>query len=231
MLARVPDLQYIQVKYFVLGDVHRSRVSIVQVDRHWFSMCVRTRDDHTGFWLARTCADPPPQPEPTVSEATFPKSSSQFATDIAQSLVTVEFHTPVMVDGVHSSTFVGIGVVVDAEKGLVVVDRNTAAISLGDIIVTVASSIELAGRLVYQHVVHNFAVIQYDPALLGSTPVKTAKLSSKRLVVVRAAVCCHAVCYRGMPMYVCATPLWCADLPTCGAVPLAAMRRATAANS
>lgn len=171
-MCAVPDLQYVAIKYFVLGDVHRCvvvspvasciegvlkrrlfhwlvrgrlRVTTVQVDRHWFPMSVRCRDDYTGFWLARTCCDPPPQPTPAVHVTNFPRSSSAFADRISPSLVTVEFHTPFMVDGVHASSFVGVGVVVDAEKGYVITDRNTTAIALGDIVITVASSVEVPG--------------------------------------------------------------------------------------
>lgn len=71
----------------------------------------------------------------------------------------------------------------DAKRGLVVVDRNTTPISLGDVIVTVAASVEIPGRIVYLHEVHNVAVVQYDPKLLGNTPVRSAVLATEALSV------------------------------------------------
>ena len=44
--------------------------------------------------------------------------------------------TVVQVDGVSGSYCVGVGVIVDVEFGLVVVDRTTVQVSLGDVMLT-----------------------------------------------------------------------------------------------
>lgn len=44
--------------------------------------------------------------------------------------------TDVQVDGVSGSYCVGVGVIVDVEFGLVVVDRTTVQVSLGDVMLT-----------------------------------------------------------------------------------------------
>ena len=54
--------------------------------------------------------------------------------------------------------------------------------SIGDITVTFQGSITIPAKQVYKHPIHNFSIVSYDPALLGTTPVKPAKLSSTSLV-------------------------------------------------
>jgi S1-C subfamily serine protease len=94
----------------------------------------------------------------------------------------VTFDMPYSVSGITERNYHGTGLVVDAQRGLVVVDRNTVPVAVGDVTITFAGTVQVPGRVVYVHPLHNFAVVAYDPKLLGNTPVKSARLLSRELL-------------------------------------------------
>ncbi|MCL7033809.1 hypothetical protein MKW94_021017 [Papaver nudicaule] len=92
---------------------------------------------------------------------------------IEPTLVMFEVHVPpsCMVDGVHSQHFFGTGVIVyhSQSMGLVVVDKNTVAVSVSDVMLSFAAfPMEIPGEVVFLHPVHNFALVAYDPSSLGA---------------------------------------------------------------
>src|SRR6266513_1568714 len=97
-------------------------------------------------------------------------------------LAMVTFDMPYSVSGITERNYHGTGLIVDAQRGLVVVDRNTVPVAVGDVTVTFAGTVQVPGRVVYIHPQHNFAVVAYDPALIGSTPVRSARLTPRELV-------------------------------------------------
>ncbi len=100
---------------------------------------------------------------------------------IVPSLVVVNFDLPYTVSGVADRHYYGTGLIVDTERGLVVVDRNTVPVAMGDVSITFAGSLEVRGRVDYVHPLHNLAVVSYDPAAIGDTPVKAATFNTEPL--------------------------------------------------
>jgi hypothetical protein len=102
---------------------------------------------------------------------------------LAPSLVTVDFTRPFSIDGETGMRYRGAGLVLDAAQGLVAVDRNTVTSTLGDVIVTVggnsAGAAAVPARVVFVHPMHNFALVQYDPAALP----RRARATSARLAM------------------------------------------------
>ncbi|XP_042501521.1 protease Do-like 7 [Macadamia integrifolia] len=103
---------------------------------------------------------------------------------IEPTLVMFEVHVPssCMVDGVHSQHFFGTGVIIyhSQHMGLAVVDRNTVAISVSDVMLSFAAfPVEIPGEVVFLHPVHNYALVAYDPSALGAagaSAVRAAEL-------------------------------------------------------
>jgi hypothetical protein len=51
---------------------------------------------------------------------------------------------------------------VDGARGLLIVDRNTVPIALGDCTVSIAQTAEVAAHIVFLHPTHNFVVLRID---------------------------------------------------------------------
>lgn len=169
------------VRYSTIDDPNGSQLRSVRMDRRWFPGRRCDRDDAQGLWTCVALAAGPPPKPPTGGSTEFPTYKDPRLADIAPSLVQVSFDMPYSVSGITERNYHGTGLVVDAERGLVVVDRNTVPVSIGDVSITFAGTLEVPGRVTYIHPLHNLALVQYDPVLIGSTPVKSAKLAPREI--------------------------------------------------
>ena len=168
--------QRMRVRFQMVGDPRHSYESVVTMDRLWYAMRRCKRDDERGTWPC-TDAPPPPDatPEPPPQAALLLDDGERVAKRVAPSLVLVDFDIPHPTAGVKDFNYVGAGTVLDAEQGLVLVDRDTVPVALGDLTLTFGGTVRVPGRLRFLHPLHNFAIIQYDPALLGEMPVESIR--------------------------------------------------------
>lgn len=180
-LAAHPDGARVPVRFFDLRDPRRTQVRVVRIDRRWFPMQRCVRDDTTGLWPCTPSAAPPPERPPEPASTTFPPAERGPARALAPSLVWVEDTIPYRTEGVYGANYQGTGIVVDVEKGLVLVDRDTVPISLGDVTVTFAGSLEVPAKVAWLHPTHNLALVKYDPRAIGDTPVRAATFSDRPL--------------------------------------------------
>ncbi|MDB6041780.1 MAG: hypothetical protein JWM63_331 [Gammaproteobacteria bacterium] len=181
-IAQLGDGDHATVRYITIDDPNGSQLRSIRMDRLWFPGRHCERDDNQGLWPCKDLPAGPASKPRTVSSTQFPKFKDPRLTALAPSLATVTFDMPYSVSGITERNYHGTGLVVDAERGLVVVDRNTVPVSVGNVTVTFAGTVEVPGRVVYIHPVHNLAVVAYDPKLLGTTPVKAAKLTPRELI-------------------------------------------------
>ncbi len=179
----LPDGARVPVRFFDLAEPNAEQVAVVTMDRRWFPMQRCTWDPATGGWPCTKSPQPPPAPAARPASTTFPREENRIEERLAPSMVLITDEIPLRAEGVYGTRYVGAGLVVDAERGLVVADRDTVPIALGDIRLTFAGSVEVPGRVVHLHPFHDIAVIQYDPALLGDTPVASARLRDEPLQV------------------------------------------------
>ncbi len=169
------------VRYVTMENPQNSVVRLFEMDRVWFPSRRCARDDALGVWPCRDLA-PGPEPEPPrIGSTRLTEYRDPIVRAIAPSLVVVTFDLPYTLSGVADRHYYGTGLIVDKERGYVLVDRNTVPIAIGDVTITFAGSLEVKGSIEQLHPLHNYAIVSYDPASIGDTPVRQAKFNNKTL--------------------------------------------------
>jgi S1-C subfamily serine protease len=157
-------------------------LKVIRMDRRWFPARKCQRDDALGTWpCVAISTGPGASSAKSPASTQFAKTGDPRIDHLAPSLVMVNFDMPYSVSGVTEKNYHGTGVIVDAERGLVAIDRNTVPIAMGDVRITFAGTVEVPGKVVFIHPLHNLAVVAYDPKSIGSTPVRAATLLTRPL--------------------------------------------------
>ncbi len=180
-LAQLADGDRATFRYNTIDDPINSIIRSVEMDRTWFPAQRCRRNDDTGVWPCEELAAGPPPSAPESGSTRFTKNGDPRVNAIAPSLVVVTFDLPYTISGVADRHYYGTGLIVDKDRGLIVVDRNTVPIAMGDVSITFAGSLQVTGTVEYIHPLHNLAVVAYNPDLIGDTPVRNAKLSTEAL--------------------------------------------------
>jgi S1-C subfamily serine protease len=180
-LAELADGARVPVRYVTIEDPRAVQLKVVRIDRRWFPGRECKRDDTLGTW---PCISINPGPAPSVvkpASTQFAKTGDPRIDRLAPSLVMVNFDMPYSTSGVTEKNYHGTGVIVDAQRGLVAIDRNTVPVAMGDVRITFAGTVEVPGKVVFIHPLHNLAVVSYDPKSIGNTPVRAATLVTRSL--------------------------------------------------
>ena len=183
VVSEIPDGQRVSIKYRHIRDLHSINYSIAYIDRHWrstFRMAVR--NDETGLWDYHDLGQPlPPKAiEPQVAKFVDMEIEDSDCSKLVRSFVKVATLLPMRIEGFPRTLKAGYGLVVDAEKGYVIVSRNIVPYDLCDIAITIAESVIVPGKVVFLHPLQNYAVVSYDPKLVIA-PIQSATLSSAPL--------------------------------------------------
>lgn len=178
VLQQLPEGMHVRLRYFHLADTAQTSLGVITVDRRWFPADRCTRNDALGVW---PCQPLPPAPAaaPLLPASVRPMRYGDARLDrLARSLVYVNFDMPYPVDGVSETHYVGAGLIVDAKRGLVLVDRDTVPVAMGDARITFAGTLQIPAKVLYLDPLHDLALLQYEPKLIGSTPVTAAVFST-----------------------------------------------------
>jgi S1-C subfamily serine protease len=167
----------VRVRFVTIDDPRTERQRILNNYNAWFQSARCHRDDTTGDWPCRDVALNLTEARPDPQETSFPPEREHHLQQIVPSLVLVNYSMPYTVSGVSDRYYYGTGLIVDVTRGWVVVDRNTVPVAMGDVRITFAGSVEIPGNVEYIHPLHNLAVVSYDPALIGDTPVRNAEFA------------------------------------------------------
>jgi S1-C subfamily serine protease len=181
-LDKLADGDRAAVRYYTIEDPRNSVLRSVEMDRLWFPVRHCRRDDENGIWPCRSLAAGPDPSPPESGSTRFSNYDDVRINSIAPSLVVVTFDLPYTVSGVAEKNYYGTGLIVDTERGLVVVDRNTVPVDMGDVTLTFAGSLQVKGTVAYVHPLHNLAAVAYDPDLIGDTPVEPAVFDTGELL-------------------------------------------------
>ena len=169
-----------RLRYVMPGSEYTSSIGLVEVNSKWFAARSCDKRDNVRFWDCEEITLSPTAELPkALQNAVLPGYRDNEIQSVAPSLVRLSFDIPYTVDNVYAKSFSGVGLIVDAEKGLVVTDRNTVPVEMGDLELTFFSTYKVPGKVVYLHPLHNIALLQYDPALLGGVEIKSLPLAQE----------------------------------------------------
>ena len=180
-LDKLADGERALVRYVTMENPQNSIVRLLEMDRVWFPARRCARDDALGVWPCRDLAAGPAPKPVEVSSTRLTRYKDPIVQSIAPSLVVVTFDLPYTLSGVADRHYYGTGLIVDKERGYVLVDRNTVPIGIGDVTITFAGSLEVKGKVEQLHPLHNYAIVSYDPRSIGSTPVQEATFNTEAL--------------------------------------------------
>ncbi len=169
-----------RVRYIMPGSEYTSSTGVVKINSKWFAARSCDQRDNVRFWdcqqLSLASTTPPPSP---LENVVLPGYQDNRIQSVAPSLVRLSFDIPYTVDNVYAKSFSGVGLIVDPELGLIVTDRNTVPVEIGDLEITFFSTYKIPGKVVYLHPLHNIALLQYDPKLLGDVEIQSPPLATE----------------------------------------------------
>lgn len=149
VMKGIPDRERVPVVYYSIADTHSTLVAVVQVERHWSRFRLAVRNDKTGLWDFTDLGDPlPPRAlKPSTRRYIELDESLGPCRDLIRCLVKVNYYMPCRLDGFPRNRKQGAGIILDKDRGLVVVARSIVPTAMGDLMLTFADSLVIPGKV------------------------------------------------------------------------------------
>ncbi|MFK7996740.1 MAG: hypothetical protein AB8B87_21570, partial [Granulosicoccus sp.] len=171
------DVARKRIRFFVPGREFSTELGQFHIDNRWFGHRLCSRQDDVRFWDCNSVSLAVSDQPAVIDDVKMPTFLDPLLNRVAPAMVKVNFSIPYPIENVYARHFKGVGIVVDAENGIIAVDRNTIPVALGDVELTFFGSTEMPGRVVFVHPRHNVALIQYDTSLLQGVSIEALELS------------------------------------------------------
>jgi len=171
--------QELSLRYIRPNNPRQAKFTVVRAERQWHSdeFCSRPQLQDWQCEFLPPALPAKPQPAKTVN---LPRVTQKPLNKIVPSLVRIKFEMPFGMTGISRTRHNGLGLIIDTEQGLVLTDRNTIPVSLGQARITFGGALSVPARVVGIHPTHNLALLSYAPELIGQTEVKSVRLAKKR---------------------------------------------------
>ena len=182
VMSGLPDRARVVISWRHVENMHTLMTKVFQLEKKLnstFRMAVR--NDITGIWDFKDLPQPPPPKEPSALNIQYSEQIYEKDFPFTRYFARVSFYGPCKIDGVTRSTREGYALIVDAERGLAVVSRTIVPYDIGQLTLTFAEALAIPGVVKYLHPTLSFAVIAYDPALVGPEYSKTPKIMKGRI--------------------------------------------------
>ena len=176
-LSNVADGTRVKLRYFNIKKPTISNFSVVEINRQWQENLHCKKAVKLDYWPCTTLSQPIVSNDELVSNAKALLQSN----DPKDALVQVMFSSPFPILGRGSlDSLQGTGIIVDRDKGLVVIPRSVVPSSLGHVKFVFDNRIEVKGNVEYVHPLHNIALVSYVPAQVADFPIAQMKLSTAK---------------------------------------------------
>lgn len=176
-LMQIADKQKVHLRYFDFSTPNTTNYALVEINRTWFEHTYCHKDDELGYWPCGESLSSSVTPENKNIEG-----QAKVTNRVEDALVSVSFVSPYAIQGRNGNDIkYGTGVIVDIDKGWVVVSQNTVYSNAGDVKIIFNNKLEVEGRVEYIHPLHNLTLISYDTGALDNIKVAQIDMQLQKL--------------------------------------------------
>ena len=183
-LNSIPNEQKVHIRYLQMQNPTVSNYALLEVNRKWFEQVYCQKNIELGYWPCEALSTPEVK---KLKLAEVPKNemdklSEDPLENVRNAMVYVTSTNPYSIQGKSNDRRgYGTGIIVDREKGWIVVDRSVVPSMLGDVKIIFDNRLEINGKVEYIHPIHNLALISYPTDLVAHINLQQVTLSDQPL--------------------------------------------------